>query len=158
MTLFVFDLDGTLIDSKRDIVLSANRALLQLGFPAMPEEIVGKEIGRGPAYLFTRLLGAQTPRETIQELASRFKEIYGRHLLDHTQVYPGVLNVLSRDHSRPKVIVTNKSQAFADQIVDAVGLRRHFEGVFGAEAFATQKPDPGPVLEVCRIPVVAPSE
>ena len=158
MTLFVFDLDGTLIDSKRDIILSVNRAFLQLGFHSMPENRIGDEIGRGSEYLFTRLLGTETARETINDLVSCFKEIYGRHLLDHTQIYPGVINALSYYSAFPKVIVTNKNQSFADQIVDATGLRKHFDGVFGSEAFTTQKPDPGPILEVCKRWNVHPSD
>lgn len=117
-----------------------------------------EEIGRGSEYLFTRLLGAETPRETIKDLVICFKEIYGRHLLDHTQIYPGVMNALSHYSAFPKVIVTNKNQIFSDQIVDATGLRKHFDGVFGSEAFTTQKPDPGPILAVCKQWNKVPSE
>ncbi len=150
LKLLIFDLDGTLIDSKKDIVLSVNRAFNQLGFPSMPEEQIGAEIGRGSEYLFKRLLGEATSIQTIETLVAGFKAIYKTHLLDHTLLYPGVHEALSYYQSIPKVVVTNKNQAFADRIVDGLGLRRHFQGVFGSEAFPTQKPDPGPLLAVCK--------
>jgi phosphoglycolate phosphatase len=153
MKLLIFDLDGTLIDSKRDIVLSVNRAFIQLGYPELSEEKIGDEIGRGSEYLFKRLLGKDSP-----DLVARFKEIYAHHLLDHTQIYPGIIEALTHYSAIPKVIVTNKNQVFSDRIVKALGLREHFEGVFGSEAFPTQKPHPGPILEVCKKWNVAPIE
>ncbi len=158
LKLLIFDLDGTLIDSKRDIVLSVNQAFLQRGLAQISEEKIGNEIGRGPEYLFTRLLGVTTPMSTIKELASSFKEIYQEHLLVHTQIYPGVIETLVHYRSIPKVIVTNKNQSSADRVVNALGLREHFESVFGTEAFLTQKPDAGPILEVCKRWNVNPSE
>lgn len=158
MPVFIFDLDGTLVDSKRDIVFSVNRAFLRLGFPALPEEEVAREIGRGSAFLFRRLLGATVPDGRIEALVVAFKEVYGRHLLDRTRTYPGIVELLSRFGAFRKAVVTNKNQVFADRIVDGLGLRGHFQGVYGSEAFATQKPDPGPILGVCRKWGVAPSE
>ncbi len=158
MDLLIFDLDGTLIDSKRDIVMSVNRAFMQLGFPTLPEASIGAEIGRGSEYLFRRLLGDDAPNETIQSLVRCFKLIYSHHLLDHTQVYPGVVESLQHYRNIPKVVVTNKNQAFADRLIEELGLSSHFEAIFGPEAFATQKPDPGPILEVCKRWGVRPSE
>ncbi|MBC7691116.1 MAG: HAD-IA family hydrolase [Methylotenera sp.] len=158
MPFLIFDLDGTLIDSKRDIVFSVNGAFQRLGFPSLPEDEVAREIGRGSEYLFKRLLGMDTPADTIGKLVHGFKEIYQLHLLDHTQLYPGVLEALSYFSHCPKVIVTNKTQVLADQVIDGLGLRNYFEGVFGAEAFITRKPDPGPIVEVCRRWNVTPSE
>lgn len=155
MKLLIFDLDGTLIDSKLDIVRSVNRSFLQFGLSPMPEETIGNEIGRGSEFLFRQLLG-ESP--LLPQLVARFREIYGRHLLDHTLLYPGVLETLSHFRPLPKVIVTNKNQAFADQIVRGLGLSEYFEGVFGSEAFATQKPDPGPIREVCAQWQVPPAE
>ncbi len=150
MKLLIFDLDGTLIDSRQDIVLSVNRAFLKNGFPEMEHALIGGEIGRGSEYLFRRLLGGDTSTEVIQSLSSRFREYYWRHLVDHTYVYPGVRETLAYYAETPKVIVTNKTQVLADRIVDELRLRENFEAVFGFEAFSTQKPDSGPVSEVCR--------
>lgn len=124
----------------------------------IPEERIGKEIGRGSEYLFKRLLAVHTPASTIRELVSCFKEIYQSHLLDHTQIYPGVIQTLVHYSFIPKVIVTNKNQIFADRIVDMLRLREYFKSVFGSEAFPTQKPDPGPILEVCKRWNISPSE
>lgn len=150
MRLLIFDLDGTLVDSKQDIVQSVNRAFMSRGFVELPHERIGAEIGRGAEYLFRRLLGVEISESVINDLAKRFREIYGRYLLEHTRIYPGVLEALTHYRNFPKVIVTNKNQIFADRIVDGTGLRAHFEAVFGSEAFTTQKPDPGPIRAVCE--------
>lgn len=162
MQLLIFDLDGTLIDSRQDIILSVNRVFLQLGFSSQPGEVISKEIGRGSEYLFTRLLtgilGSGATPELIRDAVASFKKVYQQHLLDHTVVYPGIIDAVLYYSKLPKVIVTNKSQVLADLVVEGLGLKKHFEGVFGAEAFTTRKPDAGPVLEVCKKWNVNPSD
>lgn len=158
MKLLIFDLDGTLVDSQRDIVWSVNQAFRRLGYVEQALERIGGEIGRGSEYLFRRLLGPEVSREEILALVGEFREIYAKHLLDHTTVYSGVFDALDHYGKIPKVIVTNKNQAFADRLIEETGLRPHFEAVFGSEAFLTQKPDPGPILEVCRLWNTAPRE
>jgi len=148
--LLVFDLDGTLIDSRDDIVSSVNLALGSMGLAPFPEAQIAGEIGRGSEYLFRSLLGQNTPRDQIQELGRKFRQIYAENLVQQTKVYPGILEALHHYSDLPKVIVTNKNQVFAERLVDALELRAHFEAVFGLEAFPTQKPDPGPLLEVCK--------
>lgn len=156
--LLIFDLDGTLIDSKRDIVLCVNRAFERQGLPPMDEQRVGDQIGRGSEYLYRQLLGSEYPHSGIEILVKRFKSLYARHLLDHTHVYAGVQEALEHFKDTPKVIVTNKNQEFADLLVTELGLRPHFQAVFGSEAFATQKPDGGPLRETCARWKVDPSQ
>lgn len=146
----MFDLDGTLIDSRADIVTQVNASLAACGLETRPPEVVGRLIGRGSRYLFRRLLGDDFPDPRLDQLVARFRQLYALHLADATRVYPGVIEALEHYRGLPKVIVTNKPQDFADSLVDRLGLREHFAAVFGAEAFARQKPDPLPVLETCR--------
>ncbi|MBS1961795.1 MAG: HAD-IA family hydrolase [Bdellovibrionales bacterium] len=148
--LLIFDLDGTLVDSKDDIVESVNLALRSAGLPAFPGERVAAEIGRGSEVLFRRLLGENTAVDWIEELSRRFRRNYERNLTRRTKVYPGIRETLEHYRYLPKVVVTNKNQVFADRLVDDLDLRPHFEAVFGQEAFPTRKPDPGPLREVCR--------
>lgn len=147
--LFIFDLDGTLVDSKKDIVLCVNRAFSVLGLPTFPEPVIGKEIGYGSERLFRQLLGQRASNDVISELQAAFRDFYAKHMTENTCPYPGVLEVLTHYSEVPKVVVTNKAQALADHLIDRLELRPHFKGVYGFEAFATQKPDPGPILGVC---------
>lgn len=148
--LLIFDLDGTLIDSKRDIVECVNRAFSQLGYREQPGELIASQVGRGAELLFKGLLGPRLPESAIKELVASFKGHYEKHLLDHTTLYPDIEEVLTHYGAVRKVVVTNKAQPFANRIVAGLGVAKHFEGVYGSEAFATQKPDPGPIIEVCR--------
>lgn len=154
----IFDLDGTLIDSKRDIVLCVNRALVDQGLMPLDEEKIGNQIGRGTEYLFRQLLGTSVSDSEIKTLVERCKHFYSKHLLDHTCVYPGVHETLQFFRTLPKVIVTNKNQEFADSLVNKLGLKTHFEAVFGSEAFPTQKPDSGPILKTCAVWKTEPSQ
>jgi phosphoglycolate phosphatase len=147
--LILFDLDGTLIDSKKDIVACVNRALFEHGRPTYPESEVGRYIGKGIANLLKQLLGAQVSEDEIQALVISFRASYWSHLVDETTVYPGVVEALRHYQTKPKAIVTNKSQALAQAIVEKLGLSPYFEAVFGPEAFSAQKPDPRPLLEAC---------
>ena len=154
--LLIFDLDGTLVDSKDDIALSVNLALHSVGLPTFSIDRIIREIGLGSEYLFRQLLGQSTPINQIdqinqiEELVGQFRRIYADNLTLHTKLYSGVLDVLNHFSYLPKVIVTNKSQVFADRLVDFLELRLYFEAVFGLEAFSTRKPHSGPLLEVCK--------
>lgn len=155
--LLLFDLDGTLIDSRADIVSSVNAALRASGLPERPADEVGRLIGRGSHYLFGRLL-PQAPPGRVDALVARFRALYAAHMTDTTAVYPGVREALEHYARLPKLVVTNKGQDFADALIDRLGLRPHFRAVYGAEAFARQKPDPLPLLEACARAGVAPGD
>ena len=155
--LLLLDLDGTLIDSRRDIVAQVNAALDAAGHPRAPHEEIQRWIGRGSRYLFEKLAGKHASVQAVAALVADFQRRYGAHLTDTTRVYPGVREALERCAAIRTVIVTNKSQGFADALVDALDLRRSVPAVFGAEAFAAMKPDPLPLVETCRRFGVAPA-
>ncbi len=144
----MFDLDGTLVDSKADIVSQVNAALADGGFPRRSDEELQRWIGRGSRYLFENVTGAGP--EAVEALVRDFSRRYMEHIDDSTRPYPGVRETLAHYASLPKVVITNKGQAFADVLLEKLGLRRHFAAVFGAEAFLKKKPDPLPLLEACR--------
>lgn len=158
LKLLIFDLDGTLVDSRRDIIFCVNLSLAAHGLRSFDETQITQFIGRGSHYLFGQLLAGSMSPHQIDELVDSFKKFYFKHLLDHTKLYAGVLETLSHFSHIPKVIVTNKSQIFADRLVEELNLKNHFEGVFGSEAFTKQKPDPEPIKEVCRRWRVAPHQ
>ncbi|MBI3507596.1 MAG: HAD-IA family hydrolase [Proteobacteria bacterium] len=156
--LVLFDLDGTLVDTQRDIVAQARRALALEGYGDFDGEAVARLIGRGSQHLFRTLLGSGTPERRLDAVMERFRSLYAAHLADTSAPYPGIEDALASLASVRKAIVTNKSQVFSDALLKRLGLARHFEAVFGFEAFKKQKPDPEPVREACRRLGAAPHE
>jgi phosphoglycolate phosphatase len=147
--MIIFDLDGTLVDSRGDIAAAANAALKDFGLGPVNEAQVGRSIGRGTARLFRDLLGRSTEDAVITKLVTSFRRRYEAGLCERTKLYDGVPILLEALGTRPAVIVTNKSQPFADSIVDRLGVRRYFKAIYGAEAFKGTKPSPRPLVEAC---------
>lgn len=138
----IFDLDGTLIDSKRDLILSVNAMLDELGRPELPEETISGYIGRGAPLLVADSLGRQATDEEIQRGLKFFLEYYEDHKMDNTCVYPGVNDALGELSRFPKAVLTNKPFRISRRILDALGLSKYFRAVYGGNSFATKKPDP----------------
>jgi phosphoglycolate phosphatase len=173
LSLLIFDLDGTLIDSRADLVASVNLALTALGRPALPDDVVGGYVGDGAAVLMQRALGlappphpARTPPPPValapeaSALAGRaldlFLEFYAAHKLDRTQLYPGVHEGLRALHAAGArlAVLTNKPVVPSRQIVAHLGIAPLFEEVLGGNSFAQKKPDPVGIhalLERCQV-------
>lgn len=143
--VLIFDLDGTLIDSKLDLVLSVNATLDHMGHAALPEEIVCSYIGRGAAALIRRSLGNSVTDEQAEEGHEFFLNYYRRHMLDNTVTYPGVreaLEILGAQNDYRMAVLTNKPVLFSQHILDGLGLADYFQFVFGGNSFERKKPDP----------------
>lgn len=141
----MFDLDGTLIDSLPDIAAAANRMLGDEGKPALPQEIIQKFVGNGLPKLVERVMGhCDIPLDRHSELAKRTLDYYGAASSAQTVVYPGVPEALAQLQQMGCVlgICTNKPEAPARHILDALGLSQFFDTVFGGDTLNTRKPDP----------------
>jgi phosphoglycolate phosphatase len=141
----IFDLDGTLIDSKTDLILSVNATLEHMGHAALPEEVVCSYIGRGAAALIRSSLGDKVTDEQAEEGHEFFLSYYRKHMLDNTVTYPGVREALeeldaSREHRM--AVLTNKPVRFSEKILEGLGIAGHFQFVFGGNSFERKKPDP----------------
>jgi phosphoglycolate phosphatase len=147
--LVIFDLDGTLVDSKADIVFCFNSTLKGFGIEAMPEETITRHVGTGIHPLLLTI-AKTNPAISIDDLLQEFESLYDEHLTDQTQLYQGLGDVLEQC-TAPITILTNKMQRFADKIVNQLRLNQLFVGIYGREAFSKNKPDPLPVLEICRL-------
>src|SRR5215470_1852466 len=106
----VFDLDGTLIDSKKDLVLSVNATLKAVGRAELPEDIVASYVGSGVPVLIGRALGGSPDSEELQGALKYFLSHYEEHKLDHTLAYPGVREALARLNGTPMAVLTNKPE------------------------------------------------
>ena len=140
--LIAFDLDGTLIDSRRDLADSANQLLGELGAAPFPVDAIGRMVGEGARVLVQRALKAAGLQETPGALP-RFLEIYDTRLLNHTALYEGVADAvrLARQHARVAVL-TNKPARPSEHILDALGIRDLFDDVIGGDSALGRKPEP----------------
>lgn len=142
--LVVFDLDGTLVDSRRDIADSANETLVAYGVGPLSEEAIGRMVGDGAPVLVARAFAAAGAPEPADAL-ERFLGIYNERLLEHTQPYPGIPRVLAEIGKRARVaVLTNKPLEATRRILDGLDLTRYFASksiIAGDGAFA-RKPDP----------------
>jgi phosphoglycolate phosphatase len=138
----IFDLDGTLIDSKRDLIHSVNAMLRELGRTELAEEIISGYIGHGAPQLVGRALGENAGEEERQRALQFFLTYYEEHKLDSTCAYPGVPEALEKLAALPMAILTNKPVRISVRILDALGLSKYFRVVYGGNSFETKKPDP----------------
>lgn len=152
--LIVFDLDGTLIDSRRDLCNSVNAALSHLGKPALPEAVISNYIGDGASMLVRRAIGDPEgdihDEEYVTDAITFFLAFYRVHKLDYTFLYPGVLESLEAIHSaHPHIlmaVLTNKPVNPSRAICDHFNLSRFFFQNYGGNSFHTKKPDPRGLL------------
>lgn len=150
--LVVFDLDGTLVDSRRDIADAANALLEEAGAPPLPEERIGRMVGDGAAVLVARAFAA-VGRPAPADALARFIRQYDRRLVAHTRPYDGVPGVLERVATRSRLaVLTNKPLAAARSILDALDLARFFDPalVVGGDGPLARKPDPAGVRHLAE--------
>lgn len=142
--LFVFDLDGTLIDSKLDLALSVNAVRERAGLAPLPHEKIHAFIGDGARSLIHRALGEQTTGEALDDALGFFIRYYSEHALDHTTPYPGVLEGLERlsSNGHKLTILTNKPARVSRDILTRMDLAGYFPIIYGGNSFDTKKPDP----------------
>src|SRR5580692_9966434 len=138
----IFDLDGTLIDSKRDLIHSVNAMLQELGHGELAEETISGYIGHGAPQLVARALGDECTEQERQRALQFFLSYYELHKMDSTCAYPGVRETLEKLASLPMAVLTNKPVRISVRILDALGLAKYFRAIYGGNSFETKKPDP----------------
>jgi phosphoglycolate phosphatase len=152
--LLIFDLDGTLIDSREDLANSINAMLIHFGKKKLPHEVIASYIGDGAPMLVRRSLGDPDDENFVQDAVLYFMSWYREHKLDNTYVYDGVKEALeaiqkSRDGASAQerqplkmAVLSNKPVGPTRAIVEALGLGPYFFQVYGGNSFHTKKPDP----------------
>jgi phosphoglycolate phosphatase len=138
----IFDLDGTLIDSKQDLIHSVNAMLRELERRELAEETISGYIGHGAPQLVARALGNGCTEEEQQRALNFFLRYYESHKMDTTCAYPGVAETLEKLASMPMAVLTNKPVRIGVRILDAMGLAKYFQAIYGGNSFETKKPDP----------------
>ncbi|MFL6194333.1 MAG: HAD family hydrolase [Thermoanaerobaculia bacterium] len=139
----VFDLDGTLIDSRRDITTAINRTRAELGLPPLALERVITMVGEGARLLVERAMGDAVPEDRLDAVLARYLEHYRDVCLETTRPYPGVPEMLAAlGGGYPLALLSNKGEALSRRILDGLGLAGHFREILGGDSLPTRKPDP----------------
>jgi phosphoglycolate phosphatase len=138
----IFDLDGTLIDSQRDLIRSVNAMLHEMGRGQLHEDTISGYIGHGAPQLVGRALGNNASEADRERALKFFLAHYEEHKLDSTCAYPGVPEALAQLAAYPMAILTNKPVRVSVRILEGLGLAKYFCAVYGGNSFETKKPDP----------------
>jgi phosphoglycolate phosphatase len=161
-SLFIFDLDGTLINSKADIAYSMNLALAGMGMQPLPVERVAEFIGDGMQILVERALrettGSRPDPLKVRNCMELFKKEYGQHLLDQTRLYPQVVESLDLLSWAKLAVVSNKPEKFSKQILEGLGIAARFGAIIGGDTTGTRKPDPAGIFKAIELCGGMPSE
>lgn len=148
--LIAFDLDGTLVDSRRDLADSANELITELGGSPLPEEAIAGMVGEGAAVLVRRALTAAGVTD-VRTALTRFLAIYDTRLLRHTRVYAGMDDVVRFARTLGRVaVLTNKPLAPSERILQGLGIRNLFDVVVGGDGPLPRKPDPSSLNALIR--------
>lgn len=145
MYLLIFDLDGTLVDSKQDLIDSVNATLGYMNRAPLSGPTVARYVGRGALALIKSAMGDSTAASDIEKAHEFFIEYYGEHMLDKTTLYEGVRESLDllKDSGHTLAVLTNKPVRFSQRMMERLGLGKHFIRIYGGNSFEPKKkPDP----------------
>jgi phosphoglycolate phosphatase len=158
LTTVLLDLDGTLIDSRQDLVDAVNHTLKTLGHPEQSFDEVVSRIGNGLRRLISDTVGI-IEQTKLNEAKAIFESFYDVHCLDHTRLYDGVMEGLRTLFKDIRLgVVTNKPTAFSVKIIRGLRLHPYIETIVGGDSLAEAKPHPAPLEEAMRIMRSRPSE
>ncbi len=155
--LLIFDLDGTLVDTSRDITNALNYSIKPYGMRELTVEDTIKLIGEGISSLIKKLLG-ENKIQIYDEVKQRFLDHYSEHLTDYSKVYPQVRETLEALGNYKKAIISNKMENLSEKLLDELDLRRYFNMIAGSDTAPERKPSPVPVRYVCSKLGVEPQE
>jgi len=153
--LLIFDLDGTLVNTLKDLAAAVNFALEKPGGNPVTVADVKKYVGDGARKLVERALRADAPQK-LDAAMDLFYSHYGAHLSDHSTLYPGVLEILTHFSKIKKVVLTNKPQRFTTPLLEQLGLAEYFEFAIGGGAGIPLKPAPDGIYSILEKTNVSP--
>ena len=147
-SVLIFDLDGTLVDSKRDLTASVNHIRHQFDLPVLTEKEIARFIGDGALMQIRRAIGPKATESNVQSGLQMFLSYYRAHMLDCTTLYPGVRETIERLTDCKLAVLTNKPVHFSCAMLDGLGIYHHFAAVYGGNSFDHKKPDPVGIFQI----------
>lgn len=155
--LILYDLDGTLVDTKEDIASAANHMLDEMGAPPLSREEICRFVGGGLLELVSRCLKTNDP-DRVKEGVAIYRVFYSQHLLDRTRLYPGAREVLEHFQNSAQVVLTNKPNPYSREILTALGVAGFFKEIIAGNSGYAKKPDPEAVLHILKKETLSPEE
>ena len=146
--VLIFDLDGTLVDSKKDLTASVNYIRTRFDLPVLTEKEIARFIGNGALMLIRRALDTKATEDNVQTGLQMFLSYYRAHMLDSSALYNGVRETLDRLSDCKLAVLTNKPVHFSCAMLDGLGIYRHFVAVYGGNSFDHKKPDPVGIYQI----------
>ncbi|MCJ7483554.1 MAG: HAD-IA family hydrolase [Thermodesulfovibrionales bacterium] len=147
--LLLFDLDGTLVDTIRDITNALNYALNSIGIKKLTIDETKQFVGEGLTKLIEKVLG-EGKKEFREAVTNTFLQFYTDHLIDYSPVYPHVKTTLERLVKYKKAVISNKREYLSTEILDKLKLLRYFDLVVGSDTTIEKKPSAVPILYVLQ--------
>ena len=146
--LIILDLDGTLVDSKADLCKSVNHVRTQFGLSTMSEPVIAGLIGDGAAALVQGALENKVTEDELDRGLTMFLDYYREHMLDESDLYPGVRQTLDALDDAKLAVLTNKPYRFSCRMLERLGIYGRFEAVYGGNSFEHKKPNPVGILQI----------
>jgi phosphoglycolate phosphatase len=146
--VLIFDLDGTLVDSKKDLTASVNHIRQKFDLPILTEDEIARFIGDGALMVIRRALADYATEANVQAGLQMFLSYYRAHMLDSTGLYPGVRETLDRLSDCKLAVLTNKPVHFSCAMLNGLGIYDRFAAVYGGNSFDHKKPDPVGIYKI----------
>lgn len=143
----MFDLDGTLADTGRDLANAVNHIRTRLNLRPLENRLIYAYVGRGVEHLIRNAL-PEKGEKRFKEVMDLFLEYYGNHLLDTTVLYPHVEETLKYFKEKKKVVISNKLQSLTVEVLEGLGIAHCFDAILGGDSAEQKKPDPAPLNQV----------
>ena len=144
--LFIFDLDGTLIDSRIDLTNAVNYAREKIGLTRLTIDTVTSYIGDGQRLLLLRSL-PKNKREYFKDIEANFRRYYDNHALEHTSLYPSVKDTLHHFKAKKMAVISNKPEKFCLLILKDLGIDDYFSSILGGDTIKNMKPHPESIIQ-----------
>ena len=155
--LLIYDLDGTLVDTAKDIAISANYMRKQFGLSELPQNKISEFVGRGVHHLISHCIESDDEK-LIEKAIKVYRDHYKEHMLDYSRLFPGAKDFLKHFESRIQAVLTNKPNPYSKEILDQLGVGHYFVEVMAGNSGYQKKPDPDAILQLMKKENVKPEE